>query len=46
MGGISSGLPLASHSDLPGSQSISGASQDPPMCVNVVKMDPTAKAYG
>ena len=46
MGGISSGLPLASHSDLPGSQSISGAFQDPPMCVNVVKMDPTAKAYG
>ena len=33
-GGISSGLPLASHSDLPGSQSIYGASQDPPMCVN------------
>ena len=30
--GISSGFPLADHSDLPGSQSVFGVSQDPPMC--------------
>ena len=30
-GGISSAFPLANHFDLPGSQSIFGVSQDPPM---------------
>ena len=30
--GIFSGYPLANHSDLPGSQSIFGLSQDPSMC--------------
>ena len=32
--GISSGFPLTSHFDLPGSQSIFGDSQDPPICVD------------
>ena len=32
--GISSGFPLANHSDLPGSQSIFGISQDPHMCAH------------
>ena len=31
--GISSGFPLTNHFDLPGSESISGVSQDLPMCV-------------
>ena len=32
--GISSGFLLAGHFDLPGSQFISGISQDPPMCAH------------
>ena len=32
MWGISSGIPLASHVDLAGSESALGLSQDPPMC--------------
>ena len=32
--GISSGFPLTSHFDLPGSESIFGVSQDPPTCVH------------
>ena len=33
--GISSSFPLANHFDLPGSQSILGISQDPPMCAHI-----------
>ena len=33
--GISSGFPLANHFDLPGSRSIFGVSQDPPMCTHL-----------
>ena len=32
--GISSSFPLANHSDLPGSQSVFGISQDPLLCVH------------
>ena len=32
--GIASGFPLANHFDLPGSKSISGISQDFPMCAH------------
>ena len=46
---ISFGFPQAGHSDLPGSQSTFGISQDPPMCAHMyllAKMDSTAKASG
>ena len=44
-----SGFPLASHLELPGSQSIFGVSQDLPLCVCthlLAKMDSTEEAYG
>ena len=47
-GGISSGFPLASHFDLPGSQFVSGLSQGPPMLHMhlLAKMASTEKGSG
>ena len=46
LGGIWSKFPLASHFDLPGSESVFGIPRDPPMCLHIsVKMDSTAEAY-
>ena len=42
-------FPLANHSDLPGSHSVFGVSQAPPMCVHthlLAKMDSTKADYG
>ena len=47
-GGISSGFPLASHFDLPGSQFVSGLYQGPPMLHMhlLAKMASTEKGSG
>ena len=46
--GVSYKFPLATHFDLPSSQSIFGIPQDPSMCAMhlLAKVDPTAKASG
>ena len=46
--GISSEFPLANNFDLPGSQSILGITQDPPMVHRhlLAKMDSTQEACG
>ena len=45
--GISSGFPLVSHLALPGSESVFGLSQAPPLCAHLsAKMDSSAEACG
>ena len=46
--GSSSGFPLTNHLGLPGSGSIFGLTQGPPLCVctSLSKMDSSTEAYG